>query len=42
LLADEGDLKPHICKTFKLEEAKEAIQFLSERKVVGKVAVVME
>ena len=41
-LADEGDLKPHICKTFKLEEAKEAIQFLSERKVVGKIAVVME
>jgi len=41
-LADEGDLKPHICKTFKLEEAKKAIQFLSERKVVGKVAVVME
>ena len=41
-LADEGDLKPHVCKTFKLEEAKEAIQFLSERKVVGKVAVVME
>ena len=41
-LADEGDLKPHICKTFKLEEAKEAIQFLTERKVVGKIAVVME
>ena len=33
-LADEGDLKPHICKTFKLEEAKEAIKFLSERKLV--------
>jgi len=41
-LADEGNLKPYICKTFKLEEAKEAIQFLSERKLVGKVAVVME
>ena len=41
-LADEGKLKPHICKTFKLEEAKEAIHFLSERKLVGKVAVVME
>jgi NADPH2:quinone reductase len=41
-LADEGNLKPHICKTFKLEEAKEAIKFLSERKLVGKVAVVME
>ena len=41
-LADEGKLKPHICKIFKLEEAKQAIQFLSERKLVGKVAVVME
>ena len=41
-LADEGKLKPHICKTFKLEEGKEAIKFLSERKLVGKIAVVME
>ena len=41
-LADEGKLKPHICKRFKLEEAKEAIKFLSERKLVGKIAVVME
>ena len=41
-LADEGNLKPHICKTFKLKEAKEAIHFLSERKLVGKVAIVME
>ena len=41
-LADEGNLKPHICKTFKLEDGKEAIKFLSERKLVGKIAVVME
>jgi len=41
-LADEGNLKPHICKTFKLEESKDAIKFLSERKLVGKIAVVME
>ncbi len=41
-LADEGKLKPHICKTFKLEEGKEAIKFLLERKLVGKIAVVME
>ena len=41
-LADEGNLKPHICKTFKLEKAKDAIKFLSERKLVGKIAVVME
>ena len=41
-LAEEGNLKPHICKTFKLEEGKEAIKYLSERKLVGKIAVVME
>jgi len=41
-LADEGNLKPHICKTFKLEDGKEAIKFLSERKLVGKITVVME
>ena len=41
-LADEGNLKPHICKKFSLKEAKEAIKFLSERKLVGKIAVVME
>ena len=41
-LADEGKLKPHICKTFKLEEGKEAIKFLSERKLVGKITVVMD
>ena len=41
-LADEGKLKPHICKTFKLEEGKEAIKFLSERKLVGKITIVME
>ena len=41
-LADQGNLKPHICKTFKLEDGKEAIKFLSERKLVGKIVVVME
>jgi len=41
-LADEGNLKPHICKTFNLEDGKEAIKFLSERKLVGKITVVME
>ncbi len=41
-MADEGLLKPHICKTFKLEEAKEAIKYLSERKLVGKIAIVMD
>ena len=40
-LADEGYLKPFICKKFLLADAKEAIKFLSERKLVGKVAVVM-
>ena len=41
-LADEGHLKPYICRKFKLDEAKEAIQFLYQRKLVGKVAVVMD
>lgn len=41
-LADEDFLKPHICKKFKLKDAKEAILFLSERKLVGKVVIVME
>ena len=41
-LADEGELKPYICEKFKLEDAKEAIKFLAARKLVGKVAVVMD
>jgi NADPH2:quinone reductase len=41
-LADEDILKPHICKKFKLKDAKEAILFLAERKLVGKVVIVME
>ena len=41
-LADEGHLKPYICRKFKLDEAKEAIQFMYQRKLVGKVAVVMD
>ena len=40
-LAEEGHLKPYVCKEFSLEEAKDSILFLSERKLVGKVAVVM-
>lgn len=40
-LAEEGHLKPYICKEFSLEEAKNSILYLSERKLVGKVAVVM-
>ena len=41
-LADEGVLKPHICKEFPLKNAKEAIHYLLERKLVGKVVVVMD
>ena len=40
-LAEEGHLKPYVCKEFSLEEAKNSILYLSERKLVGKVAVVM-
>ena len=41
-LADEGVLKPHVCKEFSLEEAKKSIEFLSERKLIGKVVITME
>tara|TARA_B100001123_G_scaffold129432_1_gene150362 strand:- start:1561 stop:2562 length:1002 start_codon:yes stop_codon:yes gene_type:complete len=41
-LADEGNLKPYICKKFKLSESKDAIKFLSERRLVGKVTIVMD
>ncbi len=41
-MADEGKLKPYICKEFNLQGAKSSIQFLSERKLIGKVVVTME
>ena len=36
----EGRLKPHVSRTYTLEEAPQALRDLQERRVVGKVAVV--
>ena len=41
-IADEGHLKPHVCKEFTLQNAKQSIEFLSERKVIGKVVVTID
>ena len=40
-LAESGKLSPHICKEFPLEQAKEGLKYLKERKLVGKVTVLM-
>jgi len=36
----EGKLKPRISKTYKLEEAAQALVDMSERKVTGKIVVI--
>tara|TARA_B100000945_G_scaffold136913_1_gene109304 strand:- start:224 stop:1225 length:1002 start_codon:yes stop_codon:yes gene_type:complete len=41
-IAETGAFKPHICKKFSLAESKEAIVFLEQRKLLGKVAIVMD
>ena len=38
-ICEEGYLNPHICKVFNLDEGKDAIKFLSERKLIGKVVI---
>jgi len=38
-ICEEGHFIPYICKEFKLEDSKEALKFLSQRKLVGKVVV---
>ena len=40
-LAGTGRIDPYICAAFPLERAVEAMQMLTQRKVVGKVVVVM-
>jgi len=40
-ICEAGHFKPHVCKAFPLNEAKESIHFLSQRKLVGKVVVLM-
>jgi NADPH2:quinone reductase len=41
-ICEGGHFKPHVCKEFSLNEAKESIHFLSQRKLVGKVVVLMD
>jgi NADPH2:quinone reductase len=41
-ICEAGYLKPHVCKEFPLNEAKESIHFLSQRKLVGKVVILMD
>jgi NADPH2:quinone reductase len=41
-ICEDGHFKPHVCKEFSLNEAKESIDFLSQRKLVGKVVVLMD
>jgi NADPH2:quinone reductase len=36
---EEGELQPHVQKEFTLEEAAEAIRWVAERKVIGRVIV---
>ncbi len=38
-ICEEGHFSPYICKEFDLKDAKDAIKFLSERKLVGKVII---
>ena len=38
-ICESGHFDPYICKVFNLNEAKEAIHYLSERKLIGKVVI---
>ena len=38
-ICEEGHFNPHICKEFDLEDSINAIKYLSERKLVGKVVI---
>ena len=38
-IIEEGHFSPFVCTEFDLKDAKNAIQFLSESKVVGKVII---
>ena len=38
-LANEGKLKPHICKIFSFEHSLEALKYLKDRKLIGKVVI---
>ena len=38
-ICENGYFNPYICKEFDLDKAKDAVQFLSQRKLVGKVVI---
>ena len=38
-LANEGKLKPHICKIFSFEHSLKALKYLKDRKLIGKVVI---
>ena len=38
-ICEKGYFNPYICKEFDLDNAKDAVQFLSQRKLVGKVVI---
>ena len=38
-LANEGKLKPYICKIFSFEDSLEALKYLKDRKLIGKVVI---
>lgn len=38
-LAAAGKIRPHVCATFPLEKAREAMRMLEERRVIGKVVL---
>ncbi|MCC5811814.1 MAG: NADPH:quinone oxidoreductase family protein [Ectothiorhodospiraceae bacterium] len=39
--AAQGHLRPHVCRTFPLEQAAEALKFMENRGVTGRVALTM-
>jgi NADPH2:quinone reductase len=39
--AAEGKIRPHVCATFPIERAREAMRMLQDRKVIGKVVLAM-
>tara|TARA_B100001059_G_scaffold146467_1_gene146357 strand:- start:256 stop:1254 length:999 start_codon:yes stop_codon:yes gene_type:complete len=38
-ICEAGHFSPHICEEFSLNQSKEALKFLSQRKLVGKVVI---
>jgi NADPH2:quinone reductase len=38
-ICEKGHFNPHICKEFSLDKAKDAVQYLSQRKLVGKIVI---